>query len=521
MLDFWSGLLRADFLPHGWCYRWDPNVVLLHVVSDLLIALAYYFIPFALLFIVRRRGDLAFPCMFGLFGLFILACGTTHLMSVVVVWYPWYRLDGVIKLITALASVPTAILLLRIAPSVVMLPSPSQLRRVNEQLAAEIAERREAEDQVRRLNADLERRVAERTADLEKAIAQLREGENRLRSILDSSPTLVSIKDPGGRFLFVNRHFEQCFDTRREDVLGKTDFDLFPQTLAESYATADREVIGSGEPREFEEIAFPSGRMHTYMSVKSPLRDVSGNVYALCSISSDITERKRAEDSLRKYNQELEQFAHVAAHDLQEPLRTVKSFSQLLARQYAPALDSTGREFIDYITGGVDRMRSLVTALQSYSEVDRDREPAEMVPLNEIFENTVRVLSTAIQESGATVTRGNLPVLPVSRVHLQQLLQNLIGNAIKYRSGEPPKIHISSTRTSRECEIVVVDNGIGMDMRYADQIFRVFKRLHGREIPGTGIGLAICKKVVESYGGRIWVVSELNKGSEFHFTLPC
>ncbi|HYO82836.1 MAG TPA: hypothetical protein VES20_15630 [Bryobacteraceae bacterium] len=131
MSEFLQGLFRADFLPHGWCYRWAPEIVWLHVTADLLIALAYYFIPFALIHILRRRGDLVYPWMFWLFGTFILACGTTHLMNVLVVWQPWYRLDGIIKMLTAIASVPTAILLIRIAPAVIALPSPAQLRSIN------------------------------------------------------------------------------------------------------------------------------------------------------------------------------------------------------------------------------------------------------------------------------------------------------------------------------------------------------------------------------------------------------
>ncbi len=521
MLDFWSGLLRADFLPHGWCYRWDPGVVLLHVTSDLLIALAYYFIPFALIHILRRRGDLVYPWMFWLFGLFILACGTTHLMSVLVVWQPWYRLDGLVKLITALASVPTAILLLRISPAIIALPSPEQLRRVNQQLAAEIAERRVAEEEVRRLNADLERRVAERTAELERANAQLRESEHRLRSILDSSPTLVYLKDRDGRYVFVNRQFEQSFGVSREEVAGKTDHDLFPHTVAESYRIADQEVLRVAEPREFEELAFPDGQPRTYMSVKFPLRDVSGSVYAMCGISSDITARKKTEQALKQYNQELEQFAHIAAHDLQEPLRTVKSYTQLVERRYHDLLDGDGREFLGFITSGVERMRTLVSGLQSYSEVDREQVSSESVALGEVLAETMRSMSVTIEDAGARVEVGELPSVRASRVHLQQLLQNLIGNAIKYRSAEPPVIRIRAERAGRMCEIIVADNGVGIEMQYADQIFKVFRRLHGREIPGTGIGLAICKKVVETYGGRIWVESILGQGSEFHFTLPC
>ena len=298
MLAFATGFLRADFLPHGWCYRWDPSIVFLHVGSDLLIALAYYFIPFGLIYIVRRRGDMVYPWMFWLFGLFILACGTTHFMNVLTVWQPWYRLDGIVKLITAAASVPTAIALMRIAPAVIDLPSPEELRLLNAQLAQQVADRKVAEEEVRKLADDLERRVQQRTAELEEANRRLRQSEERTRAILDSSPTLVYVKDAEGRYQFVNREFERTFQKSRESVFQKTDFDLFPKSAAEGYVSADRSVLATKTPQQFEEIAFSNGQPRTYMSIKFPITDDSGGAYALCGISTDITDRKKAEQAL-------------------------------------------------------------------------------------------------------------------------------------------------------------------------------------------------------------------------------
>ena len=397
MADFLGKLFTSDFLPHGVCYRWQSDVVWLHVVSDLLIALAYYFIPFALIYIVRRRGDLAFPWMFWLFGVFILACGTTHLMNVWVVWQPWYRLDGVIKAITALASVPTAILLMRLAPAIIELPSPEQLREANRLLEKEILDRKAAEEQVRQLNSELERRVEERTHQLE-----------------------------------------------------------------------------------------------------------------------------RAQDNLRRYAAELEQFAFIAAHDLQEPLRTTNAYTQLLARRYRGTMDRDADEFIDYITGSVRRMSLLVNDLHSYTEVMHDgQEPPKPVDLNAIVESARKMLSGMIDDAGASVEVAPLPPVPGRGTQLAQVFQNLISNAIKYRRPEePPRISIAARREDSFWRISVEDNGLGIEPQYLIQIFGLFKRLHGRDVPGTGLGLAICQKVVEAHGGRIWVESEPGAGSTFHFTLP-
>ena len=331
-------------------------MIWLHTVSDLLIALAYYVIPFALLYITRRRTDLVYPWMFWLFGTFILACGTTHLMSVWVIWHPLYRLDGLVKLITAIASVPTAILLIRLAPLVVAIPSPEQLHVANRKLQREIGERTAAEEEIRRLNAQLEKRVEERTHELSEANKLLKESEKRVQDILDTAPTLVYMKDLEGRFLFINRKFEQLFRVKREELAGKTDYDIFSSSSADGYRRADQEVMSLQKPLEFEEAAVHNGERRTYMSVKFPLFRGDRTPYALCGISTDITDRKHAEQALRRYNAELEQFAFVAAHDLQEPLRTVKNYAQLIDKRYSQNLDTDGKQFLGFIISGVERM---------------------------------------------------------------------------------------------------------------------------------------------------------------------
>lgn len=513
MPDFIAKLFKSDFLPHGYCYRWQSDVVWLHVVSDLLIALAYYFIPFALVYIVRKRRDLAYPWMFVLFGVFILACGTTHLMSIWVVWQPVYRLDGFVKAITAIASVPTAILLVRLAPAIIALPSPAQLRQ-------EVAERKAAEQQVRELNTELERRVEERTRELEDANRQLRESENKLQAILDTSPVFVFVKGLDHRYQFVNCKFEDAFGIRREDVIGKTDFDLFPAEIAQSLRDLDNQVAQTREPREEEERVLQHGKLHTCISTKFLLYDHSGAPYGLCGISTDITDRKATEEALKRSNAELQQFAYIAAHDLQEPLRTVKSYTQLLVKRYGTA-DAEGAEFARFVTGGVDRMYALINDLQAYSELAQRRAPSEPTDVNDALRQTLASLQLVLEETGAKVEAEALPKVSVHESQLVQLLQNLMTNAIKYRGSDPPRIEIRAAREEMFWRFSVKDNGIGFDMRYAEQIFGLFKRLHSSQhYPGTGLGLAICKKIVEGFGGRIWATSEPGVGSTFFFTLP-
>ena len=234
--------------------------------------------------------------------------------------------------------------------------------------------------------------------------------------------------------------------------------------------------------------------------------------------------RKALEESiaeLARSNADLQQFAYVASHDLKEPLRMVASYTQLLARRYKGKLDSDADEFIGYAVDGANRMQRLINDLLAYSRVTAQGQVFEEVDCNVVLEEVLSNLRVAVEESRAVVTHAPLPTVMADGRQLGQLFQNLIGNAVKFRGEEPPQIHLSAERRPNEWLFSVRDNGVGVDPQYAERIFVIFQRLHNREeYPGTGIGLAICKKIVERHGGRIWVVSQTGQGATFHFTLP-
>ncbi len=234
--------------------------------------------------------------------------------------------------------------------------------------------------------------------------------------------------------------------------------------------------------------------------------------------SRELIERNRA---LVQSNKELQVFAYVASHDLQEPLRMVAGYVQLLARRYKDKLDPDAMDFIGFAVDGVSRMQRLINDLLAYSRVETRQKPFESADLNLVLDHALQNIKVSIEESQAVITHDPLPTLVVDGPQLGQVFQNLLSNAIKFRAQAPPKIHVSASRVDDQWTFSVIDNGIGIDPQYAERIFVIFQRLHtAAEYPGTGIGLAVCKKIVERHKGRIWVKSAPGEGATFSFTIP-
>jgi PAS domain S-box-containing protein len=294
-----------------------------------------------------------------------------------------------------------------------------------------------------------------------------------------------------------------------------------PEELAFNRALAGQSCVTEVVARNLE-----SGQDVILRSAAAPIRQ-NGKVVGAVAINTDITEQKRAEKSvachaeaLARSNEALRQFAYFTSHDLKEPLRTVTSFAQLLAKRYEGKLDADADEFLHFIISGANRMDTLLTALLTYSRlVNLEPVPFAEVEIQSTLDWAIMNLQTLIEENKATITHDELPSVMGDRVQLVQLWQNLLGNAIQFRSEEPPQIHISAQHSERVWLFGVRDNGIGIDPRHAERIFGVFKRLHGGDIPGAGIGLAICQRIVEKHGGRIWVESKPGEGSTFYFTI--
>jgi len=363
-------------------------------------------------------------------------------------------------------------------------------------------------------------------------MSESKESGAKYRGLLEAAPDAMVVVDEDGKIVLLNVQAEKQFGYRRDELLGQKVTNIIPQGFAERLvadssrgaAEALAQHIGTG----IELLALrKDGSEFPIEIMLSPLENAQGIL--VTAAIRDISMRRKAEEhllktarELKRSNEELRQFASVASHDLQEPLRMVAGYTELLARRYKGKLDSDAEEFIAFAVDGCNRMQGLIRDLLRYSRAGKGVEILHQVSSEQALDDALVSLRSLIDESGAVVTRGWLPETIIGSTQLAQVFQNLVGNAIKYRSLEVPRVHVSAARNDAgDCVFSVKDNGLGIEAQYFERIFILFQRLHGRhEFEGTGIGLAICKKVVEAAGGRIWVESQPGSGSTFLFVMP-
>jgi len=344
-----------------------------------------------------------------------------------------------------------------------------------------------------------------------------------------------------GAILYCNSRFAEILGFPMETTLGES----FLRFVIPSDQTRARELLVQRlEGKSRGELTLLGSQAEVPVGISLKEIKLDGEL-RLGVVISDLTERKQAEAELERHkenlerlvqertteleelnrelarsNENLEQFAYVASHDLQEPLRMVSSYMQLLSKRYQGKLDSDADEFIAFAVDGATRMQNLINDLLTYSRAGRHDSPLTSISCTEVLEKALTNLQVAIGESGAIITHERLPVVKADPIQLVLVFQNLLGNAIKFHGSAPPRIHIESQREGDEWIFSVRDNGIGLDPQFAERIFLIFQRLHDRSsYPGTGIGLAICKRIIQRHNGRIWVESQPGKGSTFYFTL--
>jgi PAS domain S-box-containing protein len=348
-----------------------------------------------------------------------------------------------------------------------------------------------------------------------------------LDCLLEHTPAAIAMFDKDMNYQLVSRRFLEDFDLSDQDIIGKSNYEVFPEIPQRWKAGHQRCLQGAVERREEDLFIRANGEKQWVKWEIRPWTSSSGEISGLILVSEIITEQRQAKEKLRRLNEkllhsnrDLEQFAYVASHDLQEPLRAMTSYSQLLARRYQGNLDAKADKYIQYIVEGAIRMQQLINDLLSFSRVGTHGKELKLIACELVLSKVLDNLKVAITQSHAVVTHDPLPTVMGDETQLIQLFQNLIGNAIKFRRDEPPQVHISAVERENEWAFEVRDNGIGIEPEYFERIFTIFQRLHSRsEYPGTGIGLAVCKKIVERHGGRIWVESTPGVGTTFHFTI--
>ena len=358
--------------------------------------------------------------------------------------------------------------------------------------------------------------------DREEALRDAEKARERFRFMAESMPQKIFTATPNGDIDYFNRQWFEFSGLPFEEIKGWgwTQF-VHPADLEENIERW-LHSIKTGEPFLFQHrFRRADGLYRWHLSRVRAMRDASGDITMWIGSNTEIHEQKEKEDELRRANEDLQQFAYSASHDLQEPIRNVAVYSEIVARRYHDRLDDDGKLFLGFLTEGGRRLATLIDDLLAYTRLGVIDEPTAPVDSSVVLEHALSSLAEAIRESNATVTYDSLPEVCMGDAHLQQVFQNLISNALKYRKEEPPQIHVSAVREGATWRFAVQDNGIGIDAQYKETIFGVFKRLHrDARYSGTGIGLAICQRVVERYGGRIWVESAPGEGATFFFTAP-
>ncbi|RDV16573.1 GHKL domain-containing protein [Pontibacter diazotrophicus] len=414
-MEFIQKLFQSDFMPHGHCYFWKPEILWLTVGGDALTAAAYYSIPLMLLYFARTRQDLAHKHVFFLFAAFILLCGTTHVLDIWTAWVPTYRLAGVVKMVTGLVSIATAVVLYRSIPAMLAIPSNVQLESANRQLKEEIKEREKTQAQLNLTKRELETRVQERTA--------------------------------------------QLFQANRD-------------------------------------------------------------------LEAEIEERKKAQKALLdknhdlvRINADLDSFVYLASHDLKSPVANMEGLLVALREEMA-APDGAVEPVLERLETSVRKINRTILDLSDVSKIQRraENEVQEEIQFDKLLADVLGSIQHMVQQSGVQIIAdfSRQPSIWFFPQHLQSILQNLLTNAIKYRSSErAPVVKVSTEETAEYVVLTVEDNGIGIDLnRHRKKIFNLFKRLHDH-VEGNGVGLYVIKRIIDNYQGKIEVQSEVNKGSTF------
>ena len=526
VLDFFSKLLDTSDWPPRWhCGKWTEFHGWLYIISDLLIWSAYFAIPLIILKFITRKAKARFIRAYFLFAAFILACGSTHLLDAITFWFPAYRLNALVRFITGAVSWATVFYMIKIMPQAMTL-------KTNEELEHEVAEREKAEQELRIANQQL--LVAQDIANLGHWHWDMARDQ-----VIWSAKLYQIFGLPNGTPINYKQYLQHIHPADRQRVNKSVEEALAKKQYAGMY---HRILLEDGT----EKILFSKGEV---------LVDADGNLTGLLGTAQDVTEQQKAQQelvektyALEATNQELQRFAYVASHDLKEPLRKILTFASLLQQQGKDHLDEREQGYVGKIVQSTARMQTLIEDILQFSSIREQAKGFVRVNMMELLQQVLIDMEVLIGQTDARISWNELPQVEAIPSQIGQLLQNLLTNAIKFaKPGLPPRIVIegrllTAQQLNRErlfpaftqslldgnneqarqplFLLKVEDDGIGFDPAYTGKAFEIFQRLHGAQYGGTGIGLAICKRIAENHHGAITALSQPGKGAAFFLVMP-
>ena len=490
----------GNWPPRWYCGRWSEFHGWLYILSDLAIWAAYFTIPFLLIHFIRRKKDVPFPKIFWLFGAFIFACGTTHLIDAIIFWVPIYHVSAFVRFLTAIASWATIYALYKILPDAFSLKTPAELERV----------------------------VNERTSELHQSI-------NKMKFLADAMPQIVWTATPDGSIDYFNEPTLKFTGRPLSSLTERQWTTIIHPDDVEATLIKWEHSINNGTELEVEcRFLGADGEYYWHLTRAIPHKDENSNVLLWVGTGTEIQTQKKAKElleqkvlertaelnianvELQQSNSDLEQFAAIASHDLKAPLRTIRMYLSVLLER-----NSFDEKTAPYLTKSMtasDRMQQLIENLLTLSSINLGGQELEVVDLNNVIEKVLEDIEDLLA-SNVKVDVQALPKVYANEVQMSQLFQNLISNGIHYNSSEYPTVSVSCEDRVNHFQFEIKDNGVGIDPENLIKIFERFTRLQS-ERKGSGLGLSISKRIVEKLGGQIWVESTVGVGTAFYFTIP-
>ncbi len=532
MLEFLKKILERDFIPLGYCYFWKPEILWSHAIADSLIALAYFSIPVSLYNIFRLRRDFVYGRLMLLFGFFIFGCGATHFVSVITIWNPVYRIDAVLKVITAIASIVTAVILIKKTPQILHIPSAydwrrlnSELKNSNEKLKESNEELLKTDEVLRKINSELEERVKYRTEELEASILQF-------KFMTDSISQLVFTVNEKGEFDYFNLNWYEYSGLDSKQSFQRGVFEITHPEDLEELSSFWKLALTEGTvfrcSGRLKDKASEEYRWHLIEA--NPLKDSFGKVVKWFGTCTDVNDEKlyrkeleRTNKELKRINTDLDNFVYTASHDLKAPISNLEGLVNSLSQElHSNSYPQEFNLYLNMMENSILRFKTTISELSDISKIQKDiDEEVHLVDIRELLDEILLVHHDTIINSRAQISIDlKTKQISFSRKNLRSLFTNLITNAIKYRSPlRRPEIAITSEINNEILTLSVSDNGLGIEPKQIDKVFGMFKRVH-THVDGTGVGLYIVKRIVENAGGKITLNSIVNVGTTFSIQLP-